>query len=128
MDRKKASKARQNAVKKAEALQGLVKELVAQKRELTPGKTTRLLVKCGKQNCRCTKGQKHEAFFLYVSRGGPLKRIWLTKKERARVQARSERYRSFRKIRSELNKIFKELIAHIDALEAALTVPYEKEA
>jgi len=126
MDRKAASRARQKAGKKAEAVTKTVQKLVAYKREITPGKVTHLEVKCGKKNCRCTRGEKHPAHFLYVARGGPLKRIWIPKGDLAGLEPRSERYRRFRKDRAQLNKRFKELLAHIDELEAALTVPYKK--
>jgi len=127
MDRDAASRARQRARRKAEAISKVVRELMDHKLEITPGKVTHLEVKCGKKNCRCTRGEKHPAHFLYVARGGPLKRIWIPKRDLASVEPRSERYRRFREARARLNKRFKELLANIDELEAALTVPYEKE-
>lgn len=127
MNRKTASRARQRARRKAEAVNKAVQKLVEYNREITAGKVTHLEVKCGKKSCRCTRGEKHPAHFLYVARGGPLKRIWIPKKDLASLEPRSERYRHFREDRAKLNKRFKELLSHIDKLEAALTVPYEKE-
>lgn len=99
---------------------------VAFKQELIQGKTTELLVTCGKKNCRCRRGEKHLAYFLYVARGGPLRRIWIPKAELPKIRERSERYRRFRATRAELNKTYKRLLAHVDELEAALTEPYKK--
>jgi hypothetical protein len=56
-----------------------------------------------------------------------LKRIWIPKGDLPSLEPRSERYRRFREDRAKLNKLFKELLVHIDELEAALSVPYKKE-
>ena len=58
MNRKAASKARQDAMKQMRALSLAVERILACKKEITPGKTTKLLVKCGKKNCRCAHGDK----------------------------------------------------------------------
>jgi len=126
MNRKSASKARQLAVKEVAALSQIVQVLVAHQREMIQGKATQLLVKCGKKNCRCARGERHLAYFLYLSRGGPPRRLWVPAPERAWVRETSERYRGFRATRAELNRSFKRLLAHLDALEAALTAPYER--
>jgi len=126
MKRADASRARSEALRQLQSLQGLVRRLVANRRELTPGKTTVLEVKCGRKNCKCTTGERHLAHFLYVSRGGPLRRLWIPQADRERVRTASESYRSFRSDRAELSKVFKSLLAAVDELEAALSVPYEK--
>jgi hypothetical protein len=127
MRQKTASQARQKAIREIEVLHKILKKLVAYQREIIQGKTTQLRVQCGRRNCRCARGEKHIAHFLYVARGGPLKRIWIPKKDLDRVKQMSERYGRFRAARAEINKSFKKLLAHIDELEAALTVPYKKE-
>ena len=127
MDRQQASRARQQATRAADSLRQTVGQMVAHHQELTPGKATRLLVRCGKKNCRCASGQKHVAHFLYLARGGPLRRIWIPKTDLTRLTERSGRYRRFRTARAQLNKTFHQLLTHLDELEAALTVPYRKE-
>ncbi len=121
-----ASKARQSAIDSLDNIQALVRDLVAIRHEITPGTFTRLLVRCGRKNCRCATGHKHEAHFLYVSRGGPLQRIWIPAADRLMVKERAGRYRQFRASRAAIIKASKQLIASLDRLEAALTVPYSK--
>jgi hypothetical protein len=125
-DRKSASLARQSAMKTTQDILRIVRRLVAQQKEITPGKITRLKVKCGKKGCRCAQGERHDAVFLYVSKGGPLRRIWLPKDEIPSVTEKSERYRRFRADRVALGKSLKTLLAQINRLEDALSVPYEK--
>ena len=126
MDRQSASKARQTALDALDQIQGLVRELTNVRLELTPGTFTRLLVRCGRKNCRCATGDKHEAHFLYVSRGGPLRRIWIPADDRIRVKQGASRYRQFRQSRAAIIKASKRLVASLDQIEKALTVPYSK--
>jgi hypothetical protein len=126
MNRQSASKARQTALDVLDHIHTLVRDLVAIRREITTGTFTSLLVRCGRKNCRCAKGHKHEAHFLYVSRGGPLQRIWIPAADRVQVKDRAERYRHFRSSRAEIIKASKQLIETLDQLETALTVPYCK--
>lgn len=126
MDRQSASKARQTALDSLDEIHGLVRELVNIRLELTPGTFTRLLVRCGRKNCRCATGDKHEAHFLYVSRGGPLRRLWIPAADRLRVKQGAHRYRQFRKSRAAIIKASKLLVAGLDQLEKSLTVPYRK--
>jgi hypothetical protein len=126
MNRPAASKARQSALTALDEIQLLARDMVAITRELTPGTYTRLLVRCGRKNCRCAQGHKHEAHFLYVSRGGPLKRIWVPAADRAQLKESAGRYRRFRASRAAIIKASKALIASLDALEVSLTTPYQK--
>jgi hypothetical protein len=126
MNRQSASNARQTALDALDHVNELVRDLVAIRSDITPGTFTRLLVRCGRKNCRCAKGDKHEAHFLYVSRGGPLQRIWIPVADRAKVKERADRYRRFRSSRAAIIKASKQLITSLDQLEAALTVPYRK--
>lgn len=128
MNRKNVSLARQSAMKTTQDILRIVQRLLAQRKEITPGKITRLKVKCGKKGCRCAKGEKHDAVFLYVSKGGPLRRIWLPKDEIVSVTEKSERYRRFRGDRVALGKSLKTLLVQINRLEKALSVSYEKKS
>ena len=64
-------------------------------------------------------------YFTPLDRG-PLKRIYLSKKDRVAVTEGSERYRQFRTRRAELVKLFKELLDSVDQLENAITTPFVK--
>src|SRR4030042_4670293 len=107
MNKRKASEARKILLQTRCTIESIVNALLAVRLPLTPGKVTHLATKCGKKNCKCSRGEPHQSAFLYVSRGGPLKRIYLSKKDRGAVIEGSERYRQFRTRRAELVKLFK---------------------
>lgn len=127
MKNKQASTARLLTRKRLETIEDLVGQLIGVRKEISQGKISELRVTCGKQGCKCTRGQKHLAYYLSLSRGGPPRRISIPKKDLRTLNGRTERYREFRRLRAQLNKTFKRLITQLDSLEEALTVPYEKE-
>jgi hypothetical protein len=127
MKNKQASTARLLTRKRLETIEDLVGQLIGVRKEISQGKINEFRVTCGKQGCKCARGEKHLARYLSLSRGGPLKRISVPKKDLPRICERTERYRAFRQLRAQLNKTFKSLMTQIDSLEEALTVPYEKE-
>lgn len=126
MDKERASAARRDMRRTQQKVGTLVEELMRRRKEITVGKVTDILTKCGRSNCRCTRGERHVSHFLYVSRGGPLQRVYVRKNDVPTVRTRSERYVAFRRTRAELAKACKQLLNHVDVLEAALTEPYEK--
>lgn len=126
MDKQKASVARKNLRQVQNTIDTIIGELIAVRQPLTPGKVNQLQTRCGKAGCKCTRGETHRSTFLYVSRGGPLTRIYLPKGEIAAVTARSERYRRFRSRRAELTQACKTLVIQVDELEKALHDPYRK--
>jgi len=126
MAREKASQARKGITEAKAKIDRLVNEVIAFRRQITPGKITTVLTRCGKKGCKCQRGDKHLSNFLYVSRGGPLKRLYVPDKDLTWVTERSERYRRLRSCRAELGKAFQALLAQVDELEQALTDPYAK--
>jgi hypothetical protein len=126
MDKDKASEARRGIRRGLTEVERLAERILKHRDEVTPGKVTTILRKCGKPGCRCARGERHPTQYLYVTRGGALKRLYVPKKDLAGVRDRSERYGALRKLRAELNKAFAGVLAAVDALEAALTERYEK--
>jgi hypothetical protein len=127
MKKAKASQARKEIAALKNQIDNLISRLISQRKEIIPGKVTAILTKCGKPGCKCAAGQRHLSHFLYVARGGPLKRIYLPKKDLHKVGEASERYRRYRSDRAGMAKVFKQLLARIDQLEKALTGAYDKE-
>ena len=57
---------------------------------------------CGKLNCRCQKGQKHQSIYLSQSCNGKIKMLYLPQK----TEAKAHQYvKNYRKIRSILNSL-----------------------
>lgn len=57
-------------------------------------------VRCGKTNCKCARGERHEAFYLFYSRRGRQLKFYVRRgdvpKVRAFVEARKRRDAAFR--------------------------------
>jgi len=126
MDKTRTSKARKAVLDEGQALERLVKRLLGCQGPLTPGKFTPILVKCARQTCRCHLGERHQTYYLYVTRGVRLKRVYVPKADQMRVQEQSERYGEFRADRVKLRKVFDRLMAAVDDLEAGLTERYRE--
>jgi hypothetical protein len=64
------------------------------------GTLQRQMVKCGKPNCKCARGELHEAFYLFYSRRGRQLKLYVRRddvaKVRDSVEARKRRDAAFR--------------------------------
>jgi hypothetical protein len=80
--------------------------------------------KCGKKNCRCTRGELHTTVVLYSSEKGKTKTTYIRPPDRALIQQLSRTYQRFRRSRAELAKLAKQTLELIDALQALLTESY----
>jgi hypothetical protein len=38
-------------------------------------------VRCGKQNCKCARGEKHSAYYFFTRRNGKLVKVYVRKKD-----------------------------------------------
>jgi len=78
---------------------------------------------CGKPNCKCARGDKHEVYQLSWTENGRRRSTHIRRDELARVRAAVERYRRLRQSRAELLKLASEAASLMDALVEALRVP-----
>lgn len=126
MDKKRASEARKELRSELEALTGVASRIMDFREAVTPGRVTPISRVCGYPGCKCARGERHITQYLYVTRGGPLKRLYIPKKDYSGVFQRSERYGALRDARAELGRVYLRMLAAVDALEDALTEVYEK--
>lgn len=75
---------------------------------------------CGKPNCRCARGDKHEVYQLSWIESGKRRSTHIRPDELDRVRAAVERYRRLRQCRAEVLKLASEAAALLDALVEAL--------
>ncbi|MBX3291573.1 MAG: hypothetical protein KF881_01635 [Acidobacteria bacterium] len=64
---------------------------------ITNGGVYRQMVRCGKANCRCTKGQMHEAHYFITRRYGRQRKLYIPKaklEEVLEAVRESRRYRA----------------------------------
>jgi hypothetical protein len=67
------------------------------------GTLQRQMVKCGKPNCKCARGELHEAFYLFYSRRGVQLKFYVRRDDVAKVRALvNERKRRDAAFRSEM--------------------------
>jgi len=77
---------------------------------------------CGRPNCKCAEGEKHEVYQLSWIDNGRRRSTHIRKGDLARVRAAVESYRHLRQCRAELLKLASEAASLIDALVEALQV------
>ena len=78
--------------------------------------------KCGKTNCRCQEGHLHESWVLSVPEKGRKRMRTVPKGKRLKWQQMADNYRCFRHARTQLVKLFEEILRLVDELERERTV------
>ena len=68
--------------------------------------------KCGKANCRCTRGELHRSLYLVQSQDGKLRQICVPKAWQERVRQAVNDYRQMQKLIEEVSELeWKRLLA-----------------
>lgn len=75
--------------------------------------------KCGKPNCRCTRGELHESTVLSYRGQGRPRNISPPPEQIEMLRAMTEDYRRVRQARAKLVRWQRELLELVDALQAA---------
>lgn len=86
---------------------------------MLPGSLYLLRRKCGKPNCRCTRGELHESTVLSYRGQGRPQNISPAPEQVDRLRAMTDDYRRVRQARAKLVRWQRQLLDLIDALEAA---------
>lgn len=88
---------------------------------IVKGSVYTLRRRCSKPSCRCSRGEKHETVVMTASIAGKT-RLWTLPEGRiSELRRRTERYRQFRRARTELVKRQRETLRLIDAIAKART-------
>ena len=67
---------------------------------------------CGKPNCKCARGDKHEGLYLVVRHEGAVQQIYVPGDRREAVQQWVENYRNARELMDELSGIYQDQVRH----------------
>lgn len=86
---------------------------------LLPGSLYTLRRKCGKPNCRCTRGDLHESTVLSYRGAGRPQNISPAPEQIDALRKLADDYRRVRQARAKLVRWQKQLLKLVDALEAA---------
>jgi hypothetical protein len=60
---------------------------------------------CGKPNCRCARGQKHESLYLVVTEGGTSRQLYVPKDWEPTVRQWVQQYHKARELMEEVSRI-----------------------
>ncbi len=118
-----ASAARQALRRIAEQLPKRVDAALGVRGEVMAASLSKTYKVCGKPNCKCARGDKHEVYQLSWTENGRRRSTHIRRDELANVRAAVERYRRLRQSRAELLKLASEAASLMDALVEALRVP-----
>ncbi len=118
-----ASAARQALRRIAEQLPKRVDAALGVRGEVMAASLSKTYKVCGKPNCKCARGDKHEVYQLSWTENGRRRSTHIRRDELAKVRAAVERYRRLRQSRAELLKLASEAASLMDALVEALRVP-----
>ena len=99
-------------------------------RQLVKGSVYDLQTRCGKPSCHCASDEEplHTATVISWSDHGKTRLRTLPAGEVSHFRQCAENYRRFRQARAALTKLHQRIVAHIDRLETALTLPPPKPA
>jgi len=85
---------------------------------LLPGSMYLLRRKCGKPNCRCTRGELHESTVLSYRGQGRPQNVSPAPERLDALRALTDDYRRVRRARAQLVRWQRQLLDLVDALEA----------
>jgi len=83
------------------------------------GKVSLLRRRCGKENCRCARGELHVAWVFLEQSSGCRRLRTVSPEERRALRKPTQRYHALRRLRSRLGKLCREALACGDRLRLA---------
>ena len=72
--------------------------------------------RCGNPNCRCARGDLHEAWVITRKSGGTGRTFMVPVEDRARLRQLTQEYRQYIRARAVLGKRHQQLLALVDQL------------
>ena len=112
------SSLRSQLLKLQEQLPHLLEDCLA-RGPLLPGSLYNLRRKCGKPNCRCSRGELHESTVLSYRGQGRPRNISPPAEQLESLRSMTHAYRRCRQARAKLVRWQRQLLTLVDALEAA---------
>lgn len=86
---------------------------------LLPGTLYTLRRRCGKPTCHCARGELHASTVLNYRGGDRQQNITPPPEQLREVRRLTEDYRTFRKARTQLLRLVRQLLDRLDRIEAA---------
>ncbi len=117
-----ASAARQALLRIAEQLPKRIGSALNVRGEVMAASLSKTSKVCGKPNCKCARGDKHEVYQLSWTENGKRRSTHIRRDELDRVRSAVKRYKRLRQSRAELLKLASEAASLMDNLVEALQV------
>jgi hypothetical protein len=117
------SKARQQLWRSFAALEALLHRL-DDSAPLSPGCLYLLRRKCGKPNCHCARGQRHEGWVLTRSQDGRRRLYPVPAAQRGRLRQLTAAWRRYQRARAAWVRKNATLLRQVDALAQGRQVPW----
>ena len=117
-----ASEARQALRRIAEQLPKRIGSALNVRGEVMAASLSKTSKVCGKPNCKCARGDKHEVYQLSWTENGKRRSTHIRRDELDRVRSAVERYKRLRQSRAELLKLASDAASLMDNLVEALRV------
>ena len=73
---------------------------------LMRGTLTERAMTCGKKNCKCARGEKHEYLYVVVSEGGKLRQRSVPKSRQGDVERWIENYQKLQALIEEISQLY----------------------
>ena len=67
---------------------------------------------CGKANCKCTRGHKHESLYLVISEGGRTRQLYVPKEWEWSVRRWVENHHQAKHLLEALSRIYWDKVRH----------------
>ena len=111
------SKLRQQLWRAHTAVGRLLRRL-ARAQPMVQGSFYLLKRRCGNPNCRCARGELHEAWVITRSQGGKGRTFTVPVEDRGRLRQLTQEYRQYIRGRAVLSKRYAQILALVDQLAA----------
>jgi len=126
-NRQEISRVRQQLRELSRKLTVNIEVFLAQRGPVVKGLYQLNGLRCGKPDCKCTRGQLHPTAMLVVPEKGKRRNIYVPVVDRPEIQRRSHRYRKLRQSRAEIVKLSTDVLNLTDLLLDLLSEQYVPE-
>jgi hypothetical protein len=100
-----------------------VEQVLLERSVLLKGTLVEVQRTCGKQGCKCARGEKHTCWQLTASVEGKSRTWNVPRRYVGKVKELTGNYRRFRQARARWVRLNREMVESINEMEAARTIP-----
>jgi hypothetical protein len=102
---------------------GAVEQVLLERSVLLKGIVVEVQRTCGKEGCKCGRGEKHTCWQLSASVEGKSRTWNVPRRYVGKVKELTKNYRRFRQARARWVRLNREMVKWINEMEAVRTVP-----